>query len=1358
MINTNSLMSATVNSSQLPVQRMELAARNVDRSLALDCNAPKLVDLMNINPQSGSTASGLVDYDYPCLNGLPLALNNMTQIKSISNVPLPPEIIDHFSHVQCHCMMGLFPEINRGWLTVDSDIYIWTYEESTDLAYFDGINETILCVGLVKPKPGVFHAFIKYLLVLTTAVDIIVLGVTFTAGAIGDEDEIQLIPDPVFTLPTDGNTVTTIAATSCGRLFFGSKEGSLFEISYQAESGWFGKRCKMVNLSTSALSFLVPSFLNAALSEEDSIVQISIDNSRNILYTLTEKGAIEVCDLGDKGNSFSRVTKLSQNTLVNQAMNTVKTLDSQNFRPIVNIAAIESHESGNLNVVAVSQTGVRFYLSVVGLSNQQPNQRPYTLTLVHVRLPPGYSANITVRPRNVHMANYRDRNLILISNVKDKDVLWCLSSDLFPFSQTLMEAYTTVNLDGPALALAEVRHDNNLFLNPDQQEAPPLVVRQHGEAPKKYVVLTSHSIQIFIKLRPVDLLKQMLKDSHGQDTEPLKAFFTIQKENQACATSLILASLENEENAEVAELATRAFFMYGGEPKLAQLNQTNMFSGTSMFSPNIISTPAPPQYQQSMYSPQSPGGPYQQGGFPQQGHQAGSLQSSFSQTMPQQSTFDPTNYINFSAKHNGLYLYLGRILRPVWNRRCVDRICPDGKTIVNQSTITAEDCINILNNLTALHNFLSLNTRLSVAYKSTQGHGTTFNNTELNMTRVNPTIQDAQLEERQSLDALKSFVCHCCQIIGLWRILCDHQFHDLVGSLPENQQQILQNTTFKELFLYRQDICSILINTLVNSYLGDNASVDSISNKLMEVCPHLYKPEDAAFSKANELLKTTRTIQNTDEKEEMLNSALQLCKNIAPNVNLPEVCKQFTALKAYKAVTELCAYCAKKLDPDRIGENFYNSDDNTGDQEGYSYYQRRMEIYRETVAMLETIYNEQEPLPTYVPDYADNQSVLLDRMDGTQLSTMLHQVIDDILFYNDELMHVALYEWMVSKQMTSDLLKINQPSLENYLKRSSIQTPENIVIMDLLWKYYESNNNHAAAAKILNNLASRTGISITLKERLAYLARAIMCMRSDKVGYAPYLGVFLRDLEDKMEVAKVQELILDEITNLKGQIPNADEAIAALNSGLYEISQLYENFAEPFNLLECQLAIIDCAGYTDNDNALVKSIWQQILANELRKTSGSGNDRMSQVLSKVKHLSRQYMNSNNCFPLGYIVGELEMVNAKLRGDKQLVPSMLISINISFEQLLQVYNNLITLSVNMDFWQSEENEFHLSEATAALIQSFLNNHDTYSSVEKRKITSVCQDTVAGLLSNLYSKANSDHLVNYIRGIQARLSRI
>lgn len=73
----------------------------------------------------------------------------------------------------------------------------------------------------------------------------------------------------------------------------------------------------------------------------------------------------------------------------------------------------------------------------------------------------------------------------------------------------------------------------------------------------------------------------------------------------------------------------------------------------------------------------------------------------------------------------------------------------------------------------------------------------------------------------------------------------------------------------------------------------------------------------------------------------MVLSALQICKNIAPNVNMNEVCKEFTNLKAYKAVIDLCVHCCQKIDPEQIAENFYYSSDNTGDQEGYGYYQKR---------------------------------------------------------------------------------------------------------------------------------------------------------------------------------------------------------------------------------------------------------------------------------------------------------------------------------------------------------------------------------------------------------------------------------
>ena len=58
---------------------------------------------------------------------------------------------------------------------------------SKDLAYFDGLNEVILTAGLLKPKEGVFQEHIEYLLCLTTPVEIVVLGVSFTGVQRGAE-------------------------------------------------------------------------------------------------------------------------------------------------------------------------------------------------------------------------------------------------------------------------------------------------------------------------------------------------------------------------------------------------------------------------------------------------------------------------------------------------------------------------------------------------------------------------------------------------------------------------------------------------------------------------------------------------------------------------------------------------------------------------------------------------------------------------------------------------------------------------------------------------------------------------------------------------------------------------------------------------------------------------------------------------------------------------------------------------------------------------------------------------------------------------------------------------------------------
>lgn len=91
-----------------------------------------------------------------------------------------------------------------------------------------------------------------------------------------------------------------------------------------------------------------------------------------------------------------------------------------------------------------------------------------------------------------------------------------------------------------------------------------------------------------------------------------------------------------------------------------------------------------------------------------------------------------------------------------------------------------------------------------------------------------------------------------------------------------------------------------------------------------------------------------------------------------------------------------------------------------------------------------------------------------------QVYLQVNQLVRSALQSPDELLHMAVYNWLLSKKLTADLIAVQQPSLETYLLRTSelTQSPE---IYDLLWKYYERNMNHAAAAKILYKLAIRPG-------------------------------------------------------------------------------------------------------------------------------------------------------------------------------------------------------------------------------------------------------------------------------------------
>ena len=84
----------------------------------------------------------------------------------------------------------------------------------------------------MQPKQGIFQPHIQYLLCLATTVEIVLLGVSFS-GSNTNYEEMHLLPEPLFAVPTDGAYIVTITGTTDGRIFMGAKDGCIYEFFYQ---------------------------------------------------------------------------------------------------------------------------------------------------------------------------------------------------------------------------------------------------------------------------------------------------------------------------------------------------------------------------------------------------------------------------------------------------------------------------------------------------------------------------------------------------------------------------------------------------------------------------------------------------------------------------------------------------------------------------------------------------------------------------------------------------------------------------------------------------------------------------------------------------------------------------------------------------------------------------------------------------------------------------------------------------------------------------------------------------------------------------------------------------------------------
>lgn len=229
-------------------------------------------------------------------------------------------------------------------------------------------------------------------------------------------------------------------------------------------------------------------------------------------------------------------------------------------------------------------------------------------------------------------------------------------------------------------------------------------------------------------------------------------------------------------------------------------------------------------------------------------------------------------------------------------------------------------------------------------------------------------------------------------------------------------------------------------------------------------------------------------------------------------------------------------------------------------------------------------------------------------------------------------------------------------------------------------------------------------------------------------------------------------MILDALMSVN--TVEAQNACTNLNYQLYTINQLYSDFVERFDLSECKLKILHCSHH--NDPLLIESVWTEIINKELA-IPGSNDEKMTRLLLKMQLLSKEYGSSGHCFPLAFLVRELEVRACKLRLNQSPIPEAMInSMDIDPNSLLDIYARMI--SVNERIWLNEGNEWHLVESTKRLVQLLAAQQHSIPIRSRTRIVAKAQELVSACRNLLYPKPNTELMQNELHDIEAKLKRI
>ena len=1007
--------------------------------------------------------------------------------QKIRTYDLPDQIFAQYNHAQMSTSMGLFAEIHHAWVTIDDALYMWDYAVPNPAVLgYESQSGTITAVKLAIPRAGVFLSSIKNTIVLATVSEVLLLGLGTEEGT-GGSTTLTLF-ETGMAVSSPGIIVQEIASSANGRIFFGGNHDvHVYEMRYQQEEKWFTPRCSKTCHTSGVLGgFALP----YGWKSKEFVAQMVVDDTRDLLYTLSSISTIRVFHMTPDGSLTLVLTKLASDVYSNVG-HIITANEALNLHTrIISISPIPAHEAFRYHLVATTATGYRLYLSATGPNSwsSTKSSTPMNMQAQHVKTPPllpQKSLNSSQQPvEHVPGVNSPIRSLIQTRSASryPPGYFFCLTSDgdnpeldtLFISAPDAGRLVRQPEAGQPSrssesairLSLGSRAEDIGLSSSYHPPTATPtgygneLAVQFDHPSPE-IAILTNTGVHIFRRRRLVDIFAALIQNGGGPEgiDGEIRIFIRNYGRTETLATALAVACGQGVEvspearvarihDPKVLEVALRTFIDYGGKPVINQ---------------NAIADPG----------------------------------------------VAAIDTVRPSPRYGGTALYLSRLLRSTWKMPVARELrTPAGLSVL--PNVPLPKLRSVQEDLSALRRFFQSNRTAIRGLTGPDSAATRPGNKQEEM---------AWQGEHRAMHALVKFVSDTIEGLSFVLVLFEERMEEIVLLLPEQSRPLFFQLTFQELFSTKKglDLAKELVKAIVDRNIAKGSNVETVAEALRRRCGTFCSANDVIIFKAQEQLKrASEAGANAEYARNLLNESLSLFQQVAENLpqdTLASTVRQFTNLQFFAGAIQLVLKVAHDADRGNEALSWIHDGRPEGDPRKAKYDHRSQcyDLVHQVIAAVDEIANQAAT-----------------SVDGrpTLSTTRRNEAYDVIGRSTDEAFLSNLYDWYLSQGWIDRLLATDSPFIVTYLRRRSV---EDVGHADLLWRYYGLSGMFYEAARVQLQLA-RSDFPLPLDRRIEYLSRARAHASTSSPGTnRKAKQKLMSEITEFLEVANIQDEILQRL-------------------------------------------------------------------------------------------------------------------------------------------------------------------------------------------------------------------------------------